>query len=630
MRVVLLTGAGVLLASPAMYYLLVARGSAAPAPAVAADTSPSVAVLPFVNISDDPANESFSDGLSEEILNALAGIPGLRVPARTSSFAFKGQAQDVAKIGAALRVKNLLEGSVRKSGGRVRITAQLVSAADGYHLWSQTYDRSLSDVFAIQDEIAKEIATALKVRLVSEARGGGTRAFATAVPEAYEAYLAGRHAINQRTRSSIEAAAASFRRATALDPAYAPAYADLAIATLFLARSEVTYGDVPLSEAMTRARPALDKALAIAPDHVEALAAAGLMDSLAGRYRRALELYDRSLAVNPSNAEVHNWRAMALGALGRYDQILAAATEAVRVDPLSKIAWFNYAPMLQVFGRTAEAASAAEQLRSLDEGWGEWVLGVLSNDRGDRPEAARHLLKAQQLGRDKARASLARVFAELGLREEALRAAGPGDPAVLCMLGDRAAALEAARGAASADPDDPGAAILLFEALYGAGRSAEAAALAARLWEREVAAAFKPELLLAMADAARTAGDAARAARYRNRAQEVLELERRAGLAAEHVDVQRAVLAIYDGREREGVALLVANLSTFSGPRSNLDLPLARAMAGRADFQAAVRAIDATFADQRGRVVRMLCGPDRVSASWEPAPQTCAKVSMAP
>src|SRR5262249_17167631 len=171
-------------------------------------------------------------------------------------------------------------------------------------------------------------------------------------PEAYEAYLLGRHLLSQRNRASLEAALASFRKATTIDPGLAPAYADMAIATLLLGRSDSTYGDVPMNEAIARARSSLAKALSLAPDHVEVLAAAGLTETFAGRYQRALDLYDRSLAINPSNGEVRNWRAQVLDALGRYDQILAAAAEAVKVDPLSKIALYNYAPMLQAFGRT--------------------------------------------------------------------------------------------------------------------------------------------------------------------------------------------------------------------------------------------------------------------------------------
>jgi TolB-like protein/Flp pilus assembly protein TadD len=634
-RALVLIALGLLLASPAVLYYLVARGSSPGAAVVASPrgdaTGPSVAVLPFVNMSDDAGNEYFSDGLSEEILNALARIPGLRVPARTSSFAFKGQAQDVAKIGAALRVANLLEGSVRKAGGKVRITAQLVSASDGYHLWSRTYERKVSDVFAIQDEISSDIAGALKVQLVPAADTAAMQAGATTNPEAYEAYLLGRHALAQRSRASIEAAITSFRKATTLDPGFAAAWADQAIAALLLGGSSVAYGESPMKEAIARARLALQKAQSLAPERDEVLAASGLAESFAGNLPRALELYDRALAVNPSNSDVRNWRALALDNLGRYDQLLTAAAEAVKVDPLSKIALLNFAPILQAFGRTSEMDAVVERLRALDEGWGEWLLGRLAESRGDRPESVRHYLQAVRLGRDKAVSAVANVFAELGLREEALRAGGEDNVRVLSTLGDRAKALQTARSAAARDPDDPESAALLFLAVYGAGRATEAAALASRLWERgENAAGFRFELLLLMADAARSAGQGDQAARCRKRAEEMIELARRSGMAADRVDLQRAMLAAYDGRDQEAVALLMANLATFPGPRSILDMPIFHRLALRADFQNVVRALDATVSDQRLLVVRMLCGPDRVSPSWQPAPETCTRLTVAP
>ena len=630
-RALVLVAVGLLLASPAVLYYLVRGGPpTVVASSSAGATAASVAVLPFVNMSDDPSNEYFSDGLSEEILNALAGIPGLRVPARTSSFAFKGQAQDVAKIGASLRVANLLEGSVRKAGGKVRITAQLVSASDGYHLWSRTYERSLSDVFAVEDEISADIAGALKVQLVPPDRAPSAQVGATTNPEAYEAYLLGRHQLNERNRASMEAAIASFRKATALAPGFAPAYADMAIATLLLGRGDSTYGDVPMSEALARARPALNKALTLAPDQVEVLAAAGLAESFAGRFQRALEFYDRSLAINPSNGEVRNWRAIALEALGRYDQILEAAAEAVKVDPLSKIALYNYAPTLLAFGRTSEIAGVVDRLRALDEGWSEWALGTVAQAHGDRPESARHFLQAVRLGRDKAGTALAEIFAELGLREEAFRAGGVGNVKVLWALGDRAGALQAARSEAEKNPDVPETTRRLFSAGYAVGRTAEAAALAARLWERSEASGLSPDQLLMMADAARAVGKQDDATRYRNRAEEMIELARRSGIAAQHLDLQRAVLAAYDGRDEEAVALLVANLATFSGPRTNLDLPITRRLALRPDFQGALRTLDATLGNQRLRVLQMLCGPDRPSPSWQPAPETCTRMTMAP
>ena len=636
-RTLALVAIGLLLASPVVTYYLVyrdrapGRAAVAPSPAGSAAAAPSVAVLPFVNMSGDPGNEYFSDGLSEEILNELARIPGLHVPARTSSFAFKGRAEDVGRIGAALRVATLLEGSVRREGGRVRITAQLVNAADGFHLWSQTFDRELKDVFAIQDEIAGAIASALKLKLAPAAGASAAQARATTSTDAYEAYLLGRHALNQRTRASIEASIASFQRATVLDPRFAPAYADLAIATLLLGRGAATYGDVPMKEAIARARPLVERALTLAPERPEVLAAAGFMEASSGHMQQALDLYDRSLGINPSNGELQNWRKIALEALGRYDQILAAASDAVKLDPLSKIALYNYAPMLQTFGRTAELDGVVERLRSLDEGWGQWVLGSLAVGRGDRARAVRHLLQAVQLGRDKAGQELAVVLAELGLRQEALRVGGPGNLKVLLQLGDFTGALDLARSAARQDPSDTEISAALFGALYGAGRLVEAEPLAARLWETgQAGAGFHPELLILMADSARAAGRADRASLYRDKAQRIIELCRRSGIVSEQLDLQRSLLALYDGRNDEAVGLLAANLVAVGGPRSNFDLHIASGLSGRADFQAVLGRFDAILADQRLQVLQMLCGPDRLSPTWKPAPGTCALPTAAP
>src|SRR5262249_34748254 len=159
------------------------------------DRAPSIAVLPFANMSDDKGQEYFSDGLAEEIINALVQIPGLKVTARTSAFAFRGKEQDITKIAEALRVSTILEGSVRKSGNRLRVTAQLIDAADGYHLWSQRYDRALADVFVMQDEVAAAMAAALRLKL-----GGPPAGRRSHQPDlrAYEAFLRGRHLILQK------------------------------------------------------------------------------------------------------------------------------------------------------------------------------------------------------------------------------------------------------------------------------------------------------------------------------------------------------------------------------------------------------------------------------------------------
>ncbi|HNP64583.1 MAG TPA: hypothetical protein PKH39_11675, partial [Woeseiaceae bacterium] len=205
----------------------------------------SIAVLPFVNMSSDEEQEYFSDGITEEILNSLASVAELKVAGRTSSFAFKGQNDDLRRIGDALGVAHILEGSVRKAGAQVRITAQLIRVDNGFHMWSETYDRELTDIFAIQDEIANEILRQLKTHLLGD-NEGPTEAQKTD-PAVYALYLKAKQRIYTRTGTQIEQAIRELDEAIQMDPEYAPAYAQRGIATMLL--SEGQYGSLPDSEA---------------------------------------------------------------------------------------------------------------------------------------------------------------------------------------------------------------------------------------------------------------------------------------------------------------------------------------------------------------------------------------------
>jgi TolB-like protein len=627
-RTVALVAIGLLLAAPGVAYYLVYRGrGAGPEGGPPAATGPSVAVLPFVNMSGDPENEYFSDGLSEEILNALAQVPGLRVPARTSSFAFKGKSENVKKIAAALEVATVLEGSVRKAGGRVRITAQLVKAIDGYHLWSQTFDRELKDVFAVQEEISGAIAAALRVQLAPPPAGGVRKGSTTTSPEAYEAYLKGRQALNERTRVSIEKAVAHLEKATALDPAFAVAWADRAIGVLLLAKGN--YGEVPSSQAVARARPLVEKARALAPDHPEVLGAAGLAENIAYQPQRALELFERSLALNPSNGEVLNWRKGALEALGRYELLLQAAADAARADPLSKLQAANYIDELIRFGRDAELGPAVERLRKLDDAWGQMSLGFIAASRGDRAEVIRHLLPAVQQGCDQAGPVLSRTLSELDLGEEAVRVPR-GDPlGALMARGDYQRAEPLALVAVQQTPADLDAGFDLFFARYAARHFTEAAELAARLDQEVHGLGYDPAALLVMADAARAASRPAEATRYRERASQLIERARRAQVSPNLLDFARGRLAAYDGRDDEAVALLGRALTAtgFSWGRADLEQHLFARLLKRPDYRAALKRLDAMLAAQRAQVVAMLCGPDRISPTWQPAPESCSGVA---
>ena len=272
------------------------------------DPSKSVAVLPFVNMSSDPEQTYFSDGISEELLNALVKLPGLKVAGRTSSFAFRDKTDDLRAIGKALNVNHILEGSVRKQGMRVRITAQLIQAEDGFHLWSETYDREVTDIFALQDEITGQIVKALEVEL-----GQAPAPAARASADAYALYLRARQQMAQRGVASLGEARKLFEQSVALDPGFAPAHAGLARAselewtyTLFLGREVQALGTT--ADVVRRVRAAADAALALDPRNAEAWSTLGhLTTNAEGDWVAAGEAHDRALALSPNDAEVLNF-----------------------------------------------------------------------------------------------------------------------------------------------------------------------------------------------------------------------------------------------------------------------------------------------------------------------------------
>ena len=313
----------------------------------------SVAVLPFVNMSGDPENEYFSDGLSEELLNVLTKISALKVAARTSSFFFKGHTGDIADIARRLGVASVLEGSVRRSGSRVRITAQLINAADGYHLWSEAYDRELDDIFAVQQEIASSVADALKVRLLDKDEvlqntggAGNTGAF--------QAYLLGSH---YRMRGSSDEAAlrkalGAFNEAIRLDPGYAQAYAGLAATWDQLA----TNSFIKFQEGRDNATAAAFRAIELAPDHADGHIVLGRLllhyrlDQLGAR-----KAVTTAMRLNPGNAEVQIEYARISCYFGEVEASVAAARQALELDPLSLFAHYFLGQVLY-FGRRYDEA----------------------------------------------------------------------------------------------------------------------------------------------------------------------------------------------------------------------------------------------------------------------------------
>ena len=315
-------------------------------------TQPSVAVLPFLNMSPDKENEYFSDGLAEELINALCKIQGLHVASRTSAFAFKGKDQDVRDIGERLNVRTVLEGSVRKAGNRLRISAQLVNVTDGYHLWSETFDRRLEDVFAVQDEIAQSIVDALRVVLTEKEK----RAIAKAPTDnvkAYDYYLRGRQCFYQFRRQGFERARKLFIRAHELDPGYASAYAGVADCCSLL----YMYYD-PTEARLREAEEAGRKALELAPELAEAHVARGLAVSLNKCYDEAGQEFEAAIRMNPELFEAYYFYARACCAQGRFEQAAQLLEQACRVNPEDLHAPLLHARACEGLGRHNEAQAA--------------------------------------------------------------------------------------------------------------------------------------------------------------------------------------------------------------------------------------------------------------------------------
>jgi adenylate cyclase len=354
-----------------------ARTSPAAGSAVRGVDPRSIAVLPFVDMSQAKDQEYFSDGVSEELLNLLSKITELKVAARTSSFSFKGKEVEVPEIAQELHVAYVLEGSVRKSGDQVRITAQLIQAADGFHLWSETYDRTLDDIFKIQDEIAADVVKELKVTLLGVAPKARTTD-----PRAYALYLQARQLARHVTAEAFARSDSLLRQVLEIDPRYAPAW--IGLANNFI--NKVNGGMLSYQEGFANAREAEARALDIDPEYAPAHAGLGWIamygdNDLAGAARE----FERALALDPTNLDVRGTAASLLQSLGRLDESLAVREAVVRQDPVNVISLFNLGITQIWAGRFNEAIATLRTVLSLSPGRGgaHYQLGTALLLKGD-------------------------------------------------------------------------------------------------------------------------------------------------------------------------------------------------------------------------------------------------------
>jgi len=320
--------------------------------------APSIAVLAFANMSDDAGNEYFSEGLSEELLNLLVKIPELRVAARTSSFSYKDKDTKVDQIGLELNVAHVLEGSVRKSGDRIRITAQLIKASDGFHVWSKTFDRTLEDIFAIQDEIAAAIVSELKVNLLGDFPEGRTTD-----PEVYSLYLQGHYFNRLIGQENHEKAIVAFKEAVAIDPDYAPAWVGLQLSYALSERGSARTREVSRALAMA----AVEKALAIDENLASAWAGLAFMRrSHDWDWHGARVAINRALELEPNNAEVLPAAASIASTFGRLDESIALFERNIELDPLKQASFRAVGRRYTYVGRFEDALRAYRMVQTLN------------------------------------------------------------------------------------------------------------------------------------------------------------------------------------------------------------------------------------------------------------------------
>jgi adenylate cyclase len=342
----------------------------------------SIAVLPFLDMSERHDQEYFSDGLSEELIELLSKLPQLQVIARTSSFSFKGKSDDIPTIGRKLNVANVLEGSVRKSGNRLRVTTQLIRADSGVHIWSDTYDRDLKDVFKVQDEIAGAVVAALKVHLVPSQQLH--ESYRTGNTEAYNQYLLGRQFHKLGTLDNVGRAIKAYRNAIELDPKFAAAYAGLSISQFMEA------DQIADNAGYDRAMASAEKAVALAPEEADGYESRGVLrESVYWDWPGARADLEKALQLAPGESRSHLYYGMLLSDLGRMSEAKAEMKKAVELDPLSRPAWVDLGYLLaelHEFSAAHEAARHALEI-SPEDPYSLYLLGNVFLIEGRYPEA---------------------------------------------------------------------------------------------------------------------------------------------------------------------------------------------------------------------------------------------------
>ncbi len=584
----------------------------------------SIAVLAFTNMSGDPDQEYFSDGISEELLNVLAQIPELRVISRSSSFSFKGKDIAIPTVAKQLNVAHVLEGSVRKMGNRVRITAQLIEARSDSHLWSESFDREFDDIFAVQEEIAAAISDALKVKLALVAgEAVQPTVIKAANTAAYDAYLQGRESIHHRGREAMEDAVHHLERSLRLDNDFAPAHAQLAIATMLL----TGYVASPREEARRIGAAHLDRAQELQPDLAEAHLGRALLAYYADDDESAIEHAQKALAVNPNYIAAMDRLHSSLGRLGRYEAAHTVLEQMLVTDPLSIIARTAHADWLRSRGRVEEAHELADQLLA-ESVWAGYEVHAWTSLwwEGKLAESLSWALRAP------AGSSSAKwAFAFVGEFDEAWRSNGMHSYWVDIIEGRWDEAIRATQSNMQLYPENGAFVGIAAEALFLAGRVDEALPLYERALDfvHEGRPLSQPGPLLNtmfLAHARRTAGDEAGAQAAVQIVRKDHALRRAAGEINQDQDTAEAMIAAFEHDPDRAIAALKSAMRRGLRVPNFYDNPLFEDLQDEPHFVALKQEFDAILATEHDKVLQLICFNNPAPDHWQPLPETCEGV----
>ena len=592
----------------------------------------SIAVLPFINMSADPEQEYFSDGISEELLNLLAQIPKLRVISRSSAFSFKGKDVATPTVAEQLNVAHVLEGSVRKDGNLVRITAQLIEARSDTHLWSGSYDRELNDILAVQNEIATAISDALKVKF---ALVTGEVVQPTVIKvadiDAYEAYLRGRELIHRRGRGNLEDAVRSLERALRLNEGFAPAHAQLAIAITLLVDHPSAYGTLNLEEVRRRVIPHLERAQELEPNLAEAHGGWALLAHFSGDLESTIEHSRKALASNPSNIDAMNWLYAGLVAFGRYEEAVATLEQLLVIDPLTIIGRMNYIGWLCSIGRIQEAHEMADQLL------------VQSPDFGYLAHADTSLIYEGKIAEGlswalRAPASnfyVTYAFIWVGEYDEARRIDENQNFWVDLGEGRFDEAIRASQREMHLDPENEEIVADAADILYLAGRIDEALPLYERALDlapegRPILAPLSGLRAIWLALARRKAGDEGGAQTAAQILKQDLAAFRATGRNNPEQLHAEAMIAAFEHNQDRAIAAMKSALQLGLRNPQVFDNPIFEDLWDEPRFVALQQELDVILAAEHDNVLQLICFNNPAPNEWQPMPETCEGVEQQP